>query len=375
MKILMTATNPVTNDPRILKEAKALIEAGHDITIVAWDRECKNPSETTKEGINIIRVPVRASYGNMKEFIKTLPIFYKKAYKIIKKLDFDAIHTHDFDTAFLGYILKKQGIKSKDTNKRIKWVYDVHDLYESFVEKNNPNLSKIISKLDGIFMKNADTLIVTTEYVRDLLSKRMPEVSKKITIVSNSINSPNILLKTDKSEFMVFYGGVLSRTRYILEMMDICEELNIKMTIAGIGVLENEIKKRCEKSNYLKFLGELPHKELLEEMNDYSLNFAIYDPSIQNNMISVPNKLFESMCLGIPIIVIEGSYMANVVKTNNCGLTVQFNEQSVKETILKLKTDKELYKTLSENAVKAYPNYTWNKQVEKLLKMYNSFKN
>nr|ABD17737.1 glycosyltransferase [Methanococcus voltae PS] len=331
MKILMTATNPVTNDPRILKEAKALIEAGHDITIVAWDRECKNPSETTKEGINIIRVPVRASYGNMKEFIKTLPIFYKKAYKIIKKLDFDAIHTHDFDTAFLGYILKKQGIKSKDTNKRIKWVYDVHDLYESFVEKNNPNLSKIISKLDGIFMKNADTLIVTTEYVRDLLSKRMPEVSKKITIVSNSINSPNILLKTDKSEFMVFYGGVLSRTRYILEMMDICEELNIKMTIAGIGVLENEIKKRCEKSNYLKFLGELPHKELLEEMNDYSLNFAIYDPSIQNNMISVPNKLFESMCLGIPIIVIEGSYMANVVTTNNCGLTVQFNEQSVQE--------------------------------------------
>ncbi|MCS3901416.1 glycosyltransferase family 4 protein [Methanococcus voltae] len=376
MKIVMTATNPVTNDPRIIKEAKALNEAGHNITIVAWDRDCKNPSETTKEGIEIIRIPVKASYGSMKDFIKNLPLFYKKAYKILKKLDFDAIHTHDFDTAFLGYVIKKQGKKNTNKTNPIKWVYDIHDLYESFIEKNNPNLAKLISKMDVILMKNADDLIVVNEKFINLIDERINDkkVLGKIKIVRNTINPPKITLKSpaDKPDFMVFYGGVLSKTRYIMEMINICEELDIKMTIAGMGVLENEIIAHSKESKNIRFLGKLPHDKLLDEMNNYSLNFAIYDPVIRNNQLATPNKLFESMCMGIPIIVTKGSVMGDIVEKNNCGLTVDFDEKSVKEAILKLKSDKEFFNTLSKNAVDAYPNYVWDKQVEELKKIYNT---
>ena len=56
MNILMILANPFTHDPRVYNEAMALIKAGHEVTVLAWDRKKEYPLKETKEGINIARV-------------------------------------------------------------------------------------------------------------------------------------------------------------------------------------------------------------------------------------------------------------------------------------------------------------------------------
>lgn len=38
MNILMTLSNPFTPDPRVYNEAKSLVKAGHEVTVIAWDK-------------------------------------------------------------------------------------------------------------------------------------------------------------------------------------------------------------------------------------------------------------------------------------------------------------------------------------------------
>lgn len=38
MNSLMTLSNPFTHDPRVYNEAKSLVKAGHEVTVIAWDK-------------------------------------------------------------------------------------------------------------------------------------------------------------------------------------------------------------------------------------------------------------------------------------------------------------------------------------------------
>ncbi len=112
MNILMTLANPFTHDPRVYNEAKSLIKAGHNVTILAWDKKKENASAEVKDGINIIR-----SYNS--RFMEILPydifrmhFWWYKAYndvlEVHKKNHFDIIHCHDLDTLPIGVKLKKK---------------------------------------------------------------------------------------------------------------------------------------------------------------------------------------------------------------------------------------------------------------------------
>ena len=64
-KIIMILTNGFGSDPRVYKEAKTLVQAGHDVEILCWDRENKyiNKEDEIIDGIKIKRFFARSKYG------------------------------------------------------------------------------------------------------------------------------------------------------------------------------------------------------------------------------------------------------------------------------------------------------------------------
>ena len=69
MKVLMFVSNPFTSDPRVYAEAKSLIQAGYEVTVIAWDREEQNPSRQNWDGIEVVRLrtgllPKRGRFGS-----------------------------------------------------------------------------------------------------------------------------------------------------------------------------------------------------------------------------------------------------------------------------------------------------------------------
>ena len=135
MNILMILTNPFTHDPRVYNEARSLVEAGHSVTVFAWDKKRENPQTEVIEKINVIR-----NYNS--KFMDIFPYDlmrlhfwwikgYKDALKPCKKNNFDIIHCHDWHTGLIPYFLTHRYNKDKYFEKTAS-VFTIHNLIFQF---------------------------------------------------------------------------------------------------------------------------------------------------------------------------------------------------------------------------------------------------
>ena len=75
MKVLMVLSNPFTHDPRVYIEAKTLIKAGYELTVLAWDKRGKSSPVENKDGIQSIEEIYKVSWSSGKIALTiTLPI-------------------------------------------------------------------------------------------------------------------------------------------------------------------------------------------------------------------------------------------------------------------------------------------------------------
>lgn len=102
------------------------------------------------------------------------------------------------------------------------------------------------------------------------------------------------------------------------------------------------------------------------------LLFALYNPRIPNNCYASPNKLFEAMLCGKPIIVNSGSTMTSIVRDTECGLIVPFGDpDAFREAVQQLREDPSLRDRLGTNARAAYENlFRWEIMEERLSSTY-----
>ena len=122
----------------------------------------------------------------------------------------------------------------------------------------------------------------------------------------------------------------------------------------------------------IRFLGRVPPHEgpIYNELAHVLI--ATYDPSLKNNRLGAPNKLFESMSSGRPIVVTKGSFAGQIVERTGCGLTVNYEGRIALVAILKLLENNELYSKCSNAGKLAYEEkYNWPAQERKLLAIYS----
>jgi len=128
----------------------------------------------------------------------------------------------------------------------------------------------------------------------------------------------------------------------------------------------------CLNTN-IKYIGHIPYEKVIETTLDSDLLFAFYDPSIPNNRYASPNKLFEAMMCGKPIIMNSESTASEIVLEEKCGLVVPYgNVNAIKEAILRIKKQPNLGVKLGENGRKAYEEkYSWKTMEKRLLSSYS----
>ncbi|HTD81152.1 MAG TPA: glycosyltransferase, partial [Thermoplasmata archaeon] len=132
MRILMFVSNDVVHDPRVLKEARALIAAGHDVTAIGWDRAGSLPGTEERAGLEIHRVRTSGSMRLLWKDLFRNPVWWRRAVHIARGLPFDAIHCHDLDTLPIGDRLKEL------TGRPL--VYDAHEVFGYMIEADVPKV-------------------------------------------------------------------------------------------------------------------------------------------------------------------------------------------------------------------------------------------
>jgi glycosyltransferase involved in cell wall biosynthesis len=348
--------------PRVHRIAKTYA-LNYNVMILEWDRESTSPKYEYRAGVEIHRFLFKATYGL--KLIFKLPIW--AMYLIIFCL------TNKFDVLIpqnLDNLMPVWGIAKL---KNVKIIYDIADFYsDAYIPKRATILRQIVAVTERFLIKRVDATIIAD----DSRFVQLGNVDRKNVIVvyntpyddyeslsQNAIFNNSGISEFINGNFVIFYGGMIASDRGLNQLVDAVNGIpDIRLVVAGYGPTQHEFEHYIKDKTNILYLGKVEYVKILELTYLSNCVAILYNPTLLPNFIySSPNKMFEAMMCGKPIIAIKGTSMAQILIEENCGLVINsINVDELRLALFKLKSNPTLAINLGSNARNAYKyKYNW----------------
>ncbi len=326
--------------------SKKLIQRGHTVTVVCGSFVGANTGLNSKfkngmragivNKINVIEFDL--SYGNSDGFFKRTITMFRYLYRaslIVLKKDYDLIFATS--TPLTASI---PGLFGKWFRKK-PFVFEVRDLWPELPKAMGVIKNKIIlmlmSVLEYISYHNADHLIALSPGILDGIAKRGID-KKNITLIPNGCDLSIFGSESDvyqipytkKSDFIALFSGTHGVANGLKSVIDAAYELklrnlsSIKFVLIGQGKLKNSLINQCKEKELdnVVFLDPVPKKELSKILHraDIGLQILANVPAFYYG--TSPNKFFDYISSGLPVLNNYPGWLAEMINENNCGLVV-----------------------------------------------------
>lgn len=358
-KVCHISTVHPLHDIRILyKECFSLAEAGFDVSLVI-----NAEKEEVINGVKVI--PLKPSKNRVARVLFKPFSALSKALKTKSKI----YHFHDPELIPLGIFLKILGKKV---------IFDSHEnvthqienktwLGPKFIRKIVAFFYRIIEKF-GIWCFNS-VISVTPEIVQFLSPK-------KGVLVSNYpiISMIEEIEQAEKfEENTIIYAGGLTKIRGLLEICKAVSLTDLPVKLLLYGAWESEaFKEECLKQDTekIEYLGKVPMEEIYYNMKKAHIGIATFLPE-KNHLNCLPNKIFEYMTCGIPIIISNFDYWKNAYGEYAFFVNPE-DPKEIKKAIETFFNNKDKYQNIGEVGYQEIKqNYSWESEAKKLINLYH----
>ncbi len=323
--IVMLLSNAFRPDPRVAREARTLADAGHQVTILCWDRQTEFPALQTEDGYTIKRIQtVHTVYGaGMRQILHT-PRFWRAAIAQTRTLQPDFIHCHDLDTLPAGWWLKQ--------HTGAKLIYDAHEDYAAMMSLYLPKpLVQTLSRLERFLLRRVDIIVTASTIFADKLSARgvtpvvtignYQDLEPFDTVTPEEIAATRVQLGLRSATCAVAYIGGFSRNRLLLPLIETARELpDIIFLLWGDGHQRAEIEAASAQIPNVRYLGWLPEDKVPLYMKAVDVIYYCLRPDYPGAVYNAPNTLSHAMAAGRPIISNDVGDLGRIVRETGCGL-------------------------------------------------------
>ncbi len=357
-------------DTRIFhKECKTLSNNGFRVYLIAQAGQNYSPDNSN---INLLEVP-RAS-SKYHRFRKVIPSIYKK----VTQFDPDTtiIHFHDPELIPLALLLKAKGYTL---------TYDIHEDSAASIGSRDwiPKLlRKLISISVELLEKAAsrffDHLIPVTPHIQNKFKKSKTTLIQNYPLLKevNRTNTTNYSKRPNN----ILYVGDITLIRGIKEMVQamelVPEHLNASLNICGSfspPELEEKLKQEAgwEKSN---FLGWVNRDELADIFSNSRAGLVLFHP-LKNHLNAQPNKMFEYMGAGLPLIASHFPLWKKLIEKEQCGILVDpLKPTQISDAITYILENEEEAEKMGKRGKFAVQNkYNWENEGKKLINLYSKY--
>lgn len=342
--------------------AKELIESGHEVIMITSSTKFDaNLTISDIEGIKVYYI--KENYDQSMSIIRRLWAFISFSIKSIKI----SFKIKNVDVVFATSTPLTVGIPALFLKflKKIPYIFEVRDLWPEVPIQmgaiKNPILIFCAKTLEKIIYKNANHVIALSPGMADGVAKYVPR--KKVTMIPNMSKIdefwPRNLnfdlmseLGLDEKSFKVVHFGSLGLANGVESIIQSAKLLRnnseIDFLFIGGGATEKRLKEECELNELsnVKFLGKFPMKVTSEIVNFCHVSIVSFldIPILYTNS---PNKLFDSLSAGKPIIVNSAGWTKDLVEENRCGYYVNPKDPTdLVSKILFLKDNSEVLKEM-----------------------------
>ncbi len=363
IKICHLTSAHADGDVRIFhKECVSLAEAGHEVHLVI-----PNTTSRTEKGVQIHSFELKPK-SRIERMRKTTKQVYQQALKI----NADVYHFHDPELLPYGLKLRRKGKKviydaHEDVVKQISGKYWIPGIVR-------PIIAKVFEKYENYVAKRMSCILTATPFIRDRF--------KKVNANSFDINNFPLLSELtdltdwEQKEQAVCYIGGITQIRGLEELVDaMALTSNVQLHIAG-GYSPNSFKEvLSSKKGWENVVdhGYVSRPEANKIMSQSKVGIVTFLP-LPNHVDAQPNKMFEYMSAGIPVIGSHFPLWKDILEKNNCGICVDpSNPSEIAKAIDFLMTHSEESQKMGNNGRKiVLEKYNWSIEQKKLVNIYNS---
>jgi glycosyltransferase involved in cell wall biosynthesis len=177
---------------------------------------------------------------------------------------------------------------------------------------------------------------------------------------------------------VVLYHGGLSPERGIEQLIAAMAQLpRCVLVLMGYGALESRLPAMIAEhglADRVRLLPPVPPGELLDWVAAADIAAMPIQASTLNHRLTTPNKLFEAMAAGVPVVASDLPGMSRIIAETGCGLTCDpADPSSIAAAIRRIVDDPTAAKRMGAAGLAAASGtYSWTGQVEKLAAEYTS---
>lgn len=358
----LTTVHPAYDTRIYEKELSSLINAGYDCHLVCLNQK----SQTAPNGLNIHSVNTWLKFRPYRMLIGTIKVVLKGL-----TLNGKIYHIHDPELLPATILLKFFG-------KKI--VYDVHENYAAslmtkpYLTQNScktKTLAWLVGKLERFFSIFYDLIIATTPLIADLFNP------KKTIIVANFpvIYFDQNINQQPRTKNLIYAGG-LTKIRGVKEMVQVMglipEHYQCRLILAGkfeSSSFEEEVRSLPD-WNKISYVGWQSRDQLNKLCTESYLGLLLFH-KVQNHFFCVPNKIFEYLSCGLPVIATNFDHWKDFNKDTDCISFVEPHDvQAIAKIIIQYLEENNIDHIRNDAISLVKNHFTWNSESKKLIQAY-----
>lgn len=382
VKVCMHVLGRASTDVRVMREATALMEAGFAVSIVDIEGEGVPPVEEDIGGISIKHMIVPSSFMTTRfmrwAFIKSVQIFMRGTLGLIQ-IPADIYHAHDMTALPACYIAALWHGKPL--------IFDAHELPLSELAGPRRRWLRLLLTLPLSHMVSRSTRVITTSplYAQEIRERYHVQ---EVALVRN-FPVYRIVQQSDRlrrhlginpDSRIALYQGNIQPDRGLDKLVRAAKflEQNIVIVMMGKGVKEtlSQLESLIASegvTDRVKIIAPVPYEELLDwtASADIGLNVLPpdYSPSIR---MCLPNKLFEYLMAGVPVLSSQLDAVVEVIRTYDVGQIVSsLAPADIGTAINAMLADSAALVRMRRNALDAtQQEFHWEKEGSQLIRLY-----
>lgn len=358
-----TSVHSRTDTRIFLKECRSLMNAGYSVSLIVADGQ----GDELSHGVKIF--DVGSSANRLHRMFKVTDLILCRA----KEIDANVFHLHDPELLPIGLKLKRLGKKV---------LFDAHeDVPKQLLDKpylNRPLrwlLSRIFAAYEERACERLDGVISATPHIHN----------KFLNFNTKTININNFPfvdeLAVDQINWhmkkkQIAYVGGIARIRGIVELVQSLPlvKSEVRLMLAGRFASDGSEKDVCTEEGWSKVdhLGFLDRKGVKQVLQESFAGLVTFHP-LSNHIDAQPNKMFEYMSAGIPVIASNFPLWREIIVGNNCGICVDpLNPAEIAAAIEFLSNNPLEAKKMGANGQLAvFERYNWAVEEKKLIEFYS----
>ncbi|MEO6890427.1 MAG: glycosyltransferase family 4 protein [Ktedonobacteraceae bacterium] len=389
VKVCMHVRGVARTDVRVMREAIALKEAGFAVSIVDIEKESTRPAEEDIQGIHlkhILRpgwlVPARSRLWRS---VRTMQKLVSSTFRLLRT-PADIYHAHDLNALLPCYIVA--GLRRK------LLVFDSHELpfHELSPEKlKNSYVRQVFTGLTHIFaaiVRRCAGVITVSPPIIDEMHDRyhIAEVSLVRNILPYQVVPRSDRLRQhlglSADTRIVLYSGNLQADRTLDNLVRVARfvERDVLIVLMGrnVGSMQAELEALAVREGLterVKILPPVPYEELLDWIVSADIGVIAYAPDgALNAQPQLPNKFFEYVMCGLPVIASQLPAIVEMIETYNVGrILTSLEPAAMGAEINAMLADRAELERMRRHALEAARrDLNWEKESRVLLHLYET---